>query len=110
VTRSNFANGIEGRWPHISFVICAAALAGLTEWLAWKTSCNHVRKSSVFASGTGLYELTHITKDRSAWDESVRDSCGEHALAVVVPFDIADWSPTEQVRSEDSATRSGKEG
>lgn len=79
-------------------------------WLTWESSRNHVRKSSVLASGTGLHELTHVAKDRGSGDESIGDALGEHALAVVVPLDVADGCPAEQMRSEDSTARSCEKG
>lgn len=70
---------------------------------------NHVRKSSVLESGTGLHELTHVAKDRGGWQVSVSDSSGDDLLAVVVDLDIPDWSPAEQEGSKQPAAGPAEE-
>jgi hypothetical protein len=79
------------------------------ERLAGKARCNHVRNSSVLVGRTGLCELTHVSEDWGDRKESVSDACGNDSLAVVVPFDIADRSPSEQMGSEQSTASSGEE-
>jgi hypothetical protein len=89
------ANAVPCCWPHVAFVVGSSLLAGNGEWLAGKACCNHVRKSSVLPSGTGLHELTHVSEDWRGWQVSVCDSGGNNALAVFVPFDIANRLPTK---------------
>jgi hypothetical protein len=105
---SNSANDSGGRGPHISLVVGSKSLSCDAVRLAGKACRNHVRKSSVLFSGTGLCELTHVAKDRGCGNESVPDASGNDALAVVVPFDVSDWSPAQQMGAEDSTSGSGE--
>jgi ribosomal protein L27 len=97
------ANNVGGCGPHVAFVGIRELLSSDAEGLAGKACANHVCNSSVLLSCTGLCELTHVSKDRGAGQEAVCDALGNDALAVVVPFDIADVSPTEQSGAEQPA-------
>jgi hypothetical protein len=106
---SNVANNVPRRRPHVSFVVCPPLFPCDTERLARESRANHVRKSAILASGTGLHELTHVSEDRGDGQESVCDSGSEDALAVVVPFHIADALPTQKMmRSKQPAARAAE--
>jgi hypothetical protein len=98
------ANDLSGCWPHIAFVVGSSLLACDAERLAGETCANHVRNSSILVSGTGECELTHVSEDGRGWQVSIRDSGGKHALAVVIPFDVADAIPSEQVMGAEQST------
>jgi hypothetical protein len=102
------ANDLSRCGPHVAAVVCGLLLSCNTERLAREACANHVRKSSVLVSGTGLCELTHVAKDRGGRQESVTNSGGDDSLAVVVPFDVSDCGPAEQVGSKYAAACTGE--
>jgi hypothetical protein len=103
VAGSNQPNNVPRCRPHVLFVIGATFCACARERLAGKACANHVRNSSVLLGRTGLCELTHVSEDRGALKVAVCDALGDDSLAVVVPFDIADVPPPEQLGAEQSA-------
>lgn len=79
--------------------------------LAREPSANHVRKSSVLSSCTGLHELTHVSEDRGSREEPVLDPLRDDSLTVLVDLDVPDRVPPEQVvGGEQSAAGAGEEG
>jgi hypothetical protein len=56
-------NNCHRGWPHVSAVFARLSLASDAERLAWEAPANHVDKSAILFSGTGLYELTHVSED-----------------------------------------------
>tara|TARA_R110000824_G_scaffold227851_1_gene415696 strand:+ start:520 stop:732 length:213 start_codon:yes stop_codon:yes gene_type:complete len=69
-------------------------LACFAEWLAGKACCNHIDKSRVFFSGTGLDELVNVSKDWGCIEAAVFDPLGDDLLTVFFVFDITDMAPS----------------
>ncbi len=110
ITGLDFFNDVECCWPHVSFIVRCVLFPCDGKWLAREACCNHICKSSVCSSCTGLYELTHIVKDWCFCKKSVLDSLGNNFLAVTVPLNVPDGVPPEQiVRGEQPAACAGKE-
>jgi hypothetical protein len=89
------ANDFNGFRPHVSVIVFCELSTCNAEWLAREACRNHICKSSVLFSCTGLNELTNVSEDWGGWQESVSDSSCDDALAVFVPFDIADRFPSK---------------
>jgi hypothetical protein len=107
-SRPDDTDNLGGLTPEVSVGALSASCRGAVE-RAGKSRRNHVRNSSVLASGTGLHELTHVSKDRGGVEEPVVDASSQHALAVVVSLDISAAAPPEQVMGgEQPSTRSAE--
>jgi hypothetical protein len=102
VSGSYEANTFERLRPLVPFVVLASFLSCNAEWLAGKACRNHIDKSLVLSSCTGLDEDVNVSEDWGFIEEAVLDSLREDFLAVLVPFDISHGLPTENLGAEDS--------
>jgi len=90
--------------PHIALIVLAPSLAGDGEGLAGKSCGNDINHSRI-RSGVNADEFSHIAERWRVVEKPVSDSLSEHPLTVGVPFDVADWPPSEHFGSEQSSAR-----
>lgn len=102
---SNHAKALGGFGPEIPLVFGSGLLTRVAEWLAGKSSRNDVNHSAISLGVPVTYECSDIAEDGRLGEEPVSDSGGEHSLAVVIVFDVADRIPAEEAGAQQAPAR-----
>jgi hypothetical protein len=108
--RSNDANASDCGWPHVSRIVLAQLRSGDRERLAGEACRNCISHPAIQLRKTEVDEIADVHAEH--WrrrEESVLDSLPGDLTTIVVPLDVADRSPAEEMlRPKCAATGPGK--
>lgn len=93
LARSNEANNISERGPHVARIVVGLALARLGERLAGEAPSHHVNQPRILA-GVEPGEVSDVPKDRRGLEAAVLDPGKEGLLGVGVKLDIPHTAPS----------------
>ena len=91
--RLNFSNNANGVGPSVAKVIARLLLSGDTERLAGKSCRNDINKPAPGRTIEGFNVIPY----RGIVEQTIADSGFDDPLAVVVPFDVSDCAPAEEI-------------
>jgi hypothetical protein len=83
-------------------------LSGDREGLTGKSGRDNVNQSLICCGVPVTVECSDIAEDWCVGENSIFDPLFDNTLAVVVPLDVPDRLPAEQLRPEQSAADTGE--